>query len=147
MRKLIVFNIISLDGYYTGPVNNVMVMPMGGVFDAYTIERLHVAETVLLGRVTYEMFRSFWASVADDLSPGWTPTCVEKASYPSAFTCLRVVPPLGQSSPSERPGSEDRRAHSVPAAQAKAPLPARYYMVSLKRPILLSEREERPCCQ
>ncbi len=73
MRKLIVFNILSLDGYYTGPGNNVMVLPMGGVFDAYTIERLRAAETVLLGRVTYEMFRGFWPSVADDPSPGWTP--------------------------------------------------------------------------
>ncbi len=73
MRKLIVFNIISLDGYYTGPGNNVMVLPMGGVFDAYTIERLRAAETVLLGRVTYEMFRGFWPSVADDPSLGWTP--------------------------------------------------------------------------
>lgn len=64
MRKLIVFNIISLDGYYTGLGNNVMVLLMGGGFDASTIERLHAAETVLLGRVTYEMFRSFWPSVA-----------------------------------------------------------------------------------
>jgi hypothetical protein len=44
MRKLIVFHIISLDGYYTGPGNNVMVLPMGGVFDASTSERLHVNE-------------------------------------------------------------------------------------------------------
>jgi hypothetical protein len=28
MRKLIVCNIMSLDGYYTGPGNNVMVLPI-----------------------------------------------------------------------------------------------------------------------
>jgi dihydrofolate reductase len=81
MRKIIVFNIISLDGYHTGPGNNVMVMPMGGVFDAYTIERLRAAETVLLGRVTYEMFRGFWPSVADDPSPEWTPAQREMSRF------------------------------------------------------------------
>ena len=40
MRKLIVCNIMSLDGYYTGPGNNVMVLPLDEAFDAYNAERL-----------------------------------------------------------------------------------------------------------
>lgn len=52
MRKLIVCNIMSLDGYYTGLGNNVMVMPMDEAFDAYNVERLHAADTLLLGRTT-----------------------------------------------------------------------------------------------
>jgi dihydrofolate reductase len=72
MRKLIVCNIMSLDGYYTGPGNNVMVMPMGGAFDAYNAERLRAADTLLLGRVSYDMFKGFWPSVADD--PSATPS-------------------------------------------------------------------------
>ncbi|HEY0689767.1 MAG TPA: hypothetical protein VGD71_12080 [Kribbella sp.] len=39
MRKLIVHNIVSLDGYITGPNNSVMLLPMGGFFDAYCAER------------------------------------------------------------------------------------------------------------
>jgi hypothetical protein len=35
VRKLIVCNIMSLDGYYTGPGNDVMALPMDGAFDAY----------------------------------------------------------------------------------------------------------------
>jgi dihydrofolate reductase len=50
-----------------------MVLPMGEVFDAYNAERLRAADT-LLGRVSYDGFRSFWPSVADDPSPQWTPT-------------------------------------------------------------------------
>jgi dihydrofolate reductase len=69
MRKLIICNIVSLDGYYTGPNNNVMVMPMGGVFDIYNASRLHEASTLLVGRVSFEMFRDFWPPVADD--PNW----------------------------------------------------------------------------
>ncbi len=37
MRKIIVYNVISLDGYHTGPGNDVSVMfpMMGNVFDTY----------------------------------------------------------------------------------------------------------------
>jgi dihydrofolate reductase len=72
MRKLIVANIMSLDGYYEGPGKNVMVMPMGGAFDTYNAERLRAASTLLLGRVSYGMFRGFWPSVADDQSQEWS---------------------------------------------------------------------------
>ena len=72
MRKLIVSNIMSLDGYYTGPGDNVMVLPMDEAFDAYNAERLRAADTLLLGRTTYDGFRGFWPSVADD--PNFTPT-------------------------------------------------------------------------
>ncbi len=69
MRKLIVCNIVSLDGYFTGVNNNAMVMPMGGVFDIYNAGRLREASTLLVGRVSFEMFRDFWPPVADD--PAW----------------------------------------------------------------------------
>jgi dihydrofolate reductase len=79
MRKLIVSNAMSLDGYYEGPGKNVMalfdyrwdVYPTDESFDAYNAERLRAADTLLLGRVSYEGFKSFWPSVADD--PNATP--------------------------------------------------------------------------
>jgi dihydrofolate reductase len=71
MRKVLVCNIMSLDGYYEGPGKNVMVMPMGGAFDAYNAERLRAADTLLLGRVSFDMFRGFWPTVVDD--PNATP--------------------------------------------------------------------------
>jgi hypothetical protein len=43
MRRLIVSNIMSLDGYYEGPGRNVMVLPMDEAFDAYNAERLRAA--------------------------------------------------------------------------------------------------------
>jgi dihydrofolate reductase len=66
MRKLIVSNIISLDGYYEGPGENVMALPMDEAFDAYNAERLRAADTLLLGHNTYEGFKGFWPSMADD---------------------------------------------------------------------------------
>jgi dihydrofolate reductase len=71
MGKLIVSNILSLDGYYEGPGKNVMALfdyrwnyPMDESFDAYNAERLRAADTLLLGRVTDEGFKGFWPSVA-----------------------------------------------------------------------------------
>jgi dihydrofolate reductase len=76
MRKIIVFNIISLDGYHTGPNNDVTVMfpMMGGVFDTYNAELLHTADVHLVGRVSFELFQSFWPRVAENPdSEEWTP--------------------------------------------------------------------------
>jgi len=64
MRKLIVCNIVSLDGYFTGPDDNVMVMPFDVGFDEYNAERLRAASTLLLGRKSFEGFRDYWPSVA-----------------------------------------------------------------------------------
>jgi len=76
MRKIIVFNIISLDGYHTGPGNEVSVMfpMMGKVFDAYNAELLRTADVFLVGRVSFELFQSFWPKVAENpTSDEWTP--------------------------------------------------------------------------
>ena len=77
MRKIIVYNIISLDGYHTGLNNDVSVMfPMMGdkVFNAYTAERLRTADTFLVGRVSFQLFNSFWPEVAKNPdSDEWTP--------------------------------------------------------------------------
>jgi dihydrofolate reductase len=41
---------------------------MDEVFDAANAERLQAADTFLLGRKTYEMFRKFWPAVENDVS-------------------------------------------------------------------------------
>jgi len=78
VRKLIVSNATSLDGHYEGPGKNVMALfdyrwdyPTDESFDAYNAERLRAADTLLLGRVSYDGFKGFWPSVADD--PNATP--------------------------------------------------------------------------
>lgn len=79
MRKLIVCNLISLDGYYEGPDKNVMPLfdyrweayPTDESFDVYNAERLRAADTLLLGRTSYEGFKGYWPPVAED--PNATP--------------------------------------------------------------------------
>lgn len=64
MRKVIVTNIISADGYYDGPGGDVMVMPFDDTSNDYNAARLRTASTLLLGRNSYEIFRSYWPPVA-----------------------------------------------------------------------------------
>jgi dihydrofolate reductase len=63
MRKLIVCNIMSLDGKYTGPGDNIMVMPMDPAFDAYNLERIRAADTTVLSGTSYEQFQDYWPAV------------------------------------------------------------------------------------
>jgi dihydrofolate reductase len=76
MRKIIVYNVISLDGYHTGPGNDVSVMfpMMGNVFDTYNAELLRATDFHLVGRVSFELFQGFWPKVAENPdSEEWTP--------------------------------------------------------------------------
>jgi dihydrofolate reductase len=68
MRNLIVCNIISLDGFYSGPGNDVMAMPFDAGFSDYNAERLRAADTLVLGRTSYEGFKSYWPAIASDES-------------------------------------------------------------------------------
>lgn len=66
MRKLIVCNIISLDGRYEGPGGDIMAMPFDQGFDEYNAERLREADTLLLGRKSFVGFKGYWPSIADN---------------------------------------------------------------------------------
>ena len=83
MRKLIVCNLVSLDGYYEAPDKNVMPLfdyrqesyPTDESFDDYNAERLRAADILLLGRTSYEGFKGYWPPVAED--PSATPVTRE----------------------------------------------------------------------
>lgn len=66
MRKVIVVNFISLDGYVAGVGNDVMVLPFDSTFDDYNLQRIRRADTLLAGRITYEQLQAFWVPLADD---------------------------------------------------------------------------------
>jgi dihydrofolate reductase len=65
MRSLIVCNSVSLDGFYEGPGGDVMALNMDEAFDAYNLERISSAGTVLLGRKSFEAMSAYWSQVAD----------------------------------------------------------------------------------
>jgi dihydrofolate reductase len=91
VRKIIVFNVVSLDGYHTGPNNDVSVMfpMMGGVFDTYNAELLRTADLHLVGRISFELFQGFWPKVAENPeSEEWTP---EQRELSQAGRSVRAI--------------------------------------------------------
>jgi dihydrofolate reductase len=66
MRKLIVSNLISLDGYASGPGGDVMALPFDTTFSDYNLELMQLADTLVSGATTYRGFVSYWPPVADD---------------------------------------------------------------------------------
>ena len=66
MRKLIVSNLISLDGYASGPGGDVMALPFDTTFSTYNLELMQAADIMVSGATTYRGFLSYWPPIADD---------------------------------------------------------------------------------
>ena len=66
--KVIVANIISVDGFYSGPNDDVMAMPVDTPFSDNNLERLRAADTLFLGRRSFQGFRDYWPPIADTRS-------------------------------------------------------------------------------
>jgi dihydrofolate reductase len=90
---------MSLDGFYTGPGGDVMVLPDFDTFDRYNLERLRAAGTLLLGRTSYEGFKGYWPPVADD--PEASPThreisernnAIDKVVVSDSLTTEEIAP-------------------------------------------------------
>ena len=61
MRRLVVFNNVTLDGYFTGKNGDLSwAHQQDPEWDAFVSENAQGGGTLLLGRVTYEMMVSYW---------------------------------------------------------------------------------------
>ena len=63
MRKLIVFNSVSLDGYFTGPNGDFSWAHQGAddaEYQAFVAENASGGGQLLLGRITYELMAGYW---------------------------------------------------------------------------------------
>jgi dihydrofolate reductase len=63
MRKVIVFNNVSVDGYYAGPNGSIDWFIHDPQVDQASHEMMN-PDTILFGRLTYQMFESYWPGVA-----------------------------------------------------------------------------------
>lgn len=60
MRKLIVFNLMTLDGYIAGPDGDISWHNVDEEFQELANAASNSGNTLLFGRVTYELMASFW---------------------------------------------------------------------------------------
>lgn len=60
MRKLFLFMLISLDGYFEDERQSLDWHNVDLEFDRFAFEQLSTVDTLLFGRKTYEMMAAFW---------------------------------------------------------------------------------------
>jgi dihydrofolate reductase len=69
MGKIIVFNLTTLDGFFEGPKQDISWHHVDEEFNDFAIEQLNTVDTLLFGRVTYEMMALYWptpTAIKDD---------------------------------------------------------------------------------
>jgi dihydrofolate reductase len=63
MRKLIAWDMITVDGYFEGPEKGELDwFRFDDELEKYILETQESAETLLFGRITYEMMAAYWPS-------------------------------------------------------------------------------------
>lgn len=60
MRKIIVSEMVTLDGYFEGPNREIDWHNVDEEFNKYAIDMLNSVDVLLFGRVTYELMASYW---------------------------------------------------------------------------------------
>ena len=60
MRRLTVFNLVTLDGYFAGPGGDISWHQVDEEFQELATAASNSGNTLLFGRVTYELMAGFW---------------------------------------------------------------------------------------
>lgn len=64
MRKLIVFNAITLDGYYEGLNHEIDWHQVDDEFNVFAVDQIKEFDAILFGRMTYELMSDYWPTEA-----------------------------------------------------------------------------------
>ncbi len=64
MRKLLMFNLVSLDGFFEGANRDISWHNVDAEFNECAIEMLNSVDMLIFGRVTYELMVSYWPTPA-----------------------------------------------------------------------------------
>jgi dihydrofolate reductase len=66
MRKVVMLNRISMDGFFAGPNGETHEWFINDPGVDKAVHKMMQPDTVLMGRVTYQLFESYWPKVATD---------------------------------------------------------------------------------
>ena len=65
-RKIVAFDRVSADGYFSAPDGNLNWAVPDQELDKAAVDQSPDGNTILFGRRTYDMFEKFWPSALDD---------------------------------------------------------------------------------
>lgn len=63
MRKIIVSELMTLDGFFSGQNGEIDWHIVDEEYNQYAIDLLNTADTILFGRVTYQLFENYWPAL------------------------------------------------------------------------------------
>lgn len=89
MRKIIFFMLTTLDGYFEGPGRDINWHNVDAEFNEFGIEQINSVDTLLFGRVTYELMAGYWpteSARADD------PIVAEKMNQTPKIVFSKTLP-------------------------------------------------------
>lgn len=64
MRKIILFNMVTLDGYFARTNGGIEWHQVDDEFNQFAVEQLDSAGGLIFGRVTYELMADYWPTLA-----------------------------------------------------------------------------------
>jgi dihydrofolate reductase len=88
LRKVILFNMMSVDGYFEGPNGELDWHNVDEEFNRFAVEQLDSAGMLLFGRRTYEMMASYWpgpSGLEDDPETAQRMNSIEKLVFSSTL--------------------------------------------------------------
>jgi dihydrofolate reductase len=62
MRQLLVSQMVTLDGFFAGPKGEIDWHIVDDDFNTFAIDQLDSVDTLVFGRVTYDLMASYWPS-------------------------------------------------------------------------------------
>lgn len=88
MRKIILFDVITLDGFFEGPEREIDWHQVDDEFNEFAIEQLQEFNLLIFGRITYELMANYWpttAALADDPNIAKTMNSIPKIVFSRAL--------------------------------------------------------------
>ena len=82
MAKLIMFNLVTIDGFFAGPNGNIDWHHVDDEFNRFAEQQTAEFGTLVFGRVTYELMAGYW------------PTALVQADDPVVANIMNSVPKL-----------------------------------------------------
>lgn len=62
MRKIFLFMMVTLDGYFEGPGHDLSWHHVDAEFNDFAVAQMMEADTILFGKRTYQLMEGFWPS-------------------------------------------------------------------------------------
>lgn len=64
MKRIFAFLVVTVDGYYEGPNQELDWPNVDDEFNDFSVEQLDEVDTLLFGRITYELMAGYWPTPA-----------------------------------------------------------------------------------